>query len=65
MPDQRQFDNAFKAQWELFLRAVVTGEPFRWDLLEAARGVQLAEKGHESWKKRRWVKVPELPEVQW
>ena len=65
VPEQRQYDNAFKAQWELYLRAVALGEPFQWDLLEAARGVQLAEKGHESWKKRRWVKIPELPEVRW
>jgi len=54
------FDNAFKVQWELFLRHVVTGEPFRWDLLEGAKGVQLAEIGMESWKRRCWMDVPEL-----
>ena len=43
MPDQRQFDNAFKAQWELFLAHVAAGTPFRWNLLEGAKGVQLAE----------------------
>lgn len=55
-----QFDNAFKSQWELFLRHVVAGEPFRWTLLEGAKGVQLAEKGLESWRKRTWVDVPAL-----
>jgi predicted dehydrogenase len=59
-PEQDTFDNAFKRQWELFLRHVVKDEPFRWGLLEGARGVQLAEKGIESWKKRAWVEVPEL-----
>ena len=55
-----QFDNAFKSQWELFLRHVVVGEPFRWTLLEGAKGVQLAEKGLESWRKRAWMDVPDL-----
>ncbi len=60
MPDQRTYDNAFKAQWELFLRHVALDEPFRWSLLEAAKGVQLAELGHQSWRERRWVDVPPL-----
>jgi predicted dehydrogenase len=62
VPQQADFDNAFKQQWELFLRHVVTGEPFRWSLLEGAKGVQLAEKGLESWKKRAWVDLPTLAE---
>ncbi len=61
VPEQDTFDNAFKRQWELFLRHVVKDEPFRWGLLEGAKGVQLAEKGLESWHKRAWVDVPELP----
>jgi len=60
VPNQQNYDNAFKAQWELFLRHVVKGEPFRWTLLEGAKGVQLAEKAIESWQKRKWVSVPEL-----
>jgi predicted dehydrogenase len=60
MPDQRAYDNAFKVQWELFLRHVVCGDPFPWNLLEGAKGVQLAEKGLESWKKRKWVALPEM-----
>ena len=54
------YENAFKVQWELFLRHVVKNEPFRWTLLEGAKGVQLAEKGIESWQKRAWVPIPEL-----
>jgi predicted dehydrogenase len=61
VPEQQLFDNAFKIQWELFLRHVVKDEPFRWGLLEAVKGVQLAEKGIESWKKRAWVDVPAIP----
>ena len=62
LPDQEaNYDNAFKAQWELFLKHVVKDTPFRWDLREGAKGVQLAEKGLESWEKRAWVDVPELP----
>jgi predicted dehydrogenase len=60
VPDQDTFDNAFKRQWELFLRHIVKDEPFRWGLLEGAKGVQLAEKGIESWNKRAWVDIPEL-----
>lgn len=60
VPEQEAYDNAFKAQWELFLRHVVKDEPFPWDLRDGARGVQLAEKGIESWSKRCWVDVPEL-----
>ncbi len=60
VPEQETYDNAFKTQWELFLRHVVKDEPFPWDLRDGARGVQLAEKGIESWSKRCWVDVPEL-----
>jgi len=60
IPEQDTFDNAFKRQWELFLRHVVKDEPFRWGLLEGAKGVQLAEAGLDSWRKRAWVTVPEL-----
>jgi predicted dehydrogenase len=59
-PDQETCENAFKAQWELFLRHVVRGDPFPWTLLEGAKGVQLAEAGLQSWRERRWVDLPEL-----
>ena len=60
VPTQRPLDNAFKMQWELFLRHVVLDEPFPWNLREAAKGVQLAEAGMESWKQRRWVTLEPL-----
>ena len=60
MPQQENYDNAFKRQWELFLLHVVKGTPFRWTLLEGAKGLQLVECGLESWRKRAWVDVPAL-----
>ena len=62
MPEHRAYDNAFKAEWELFIRHLFEGTPFQWNLLEGAKGVQLAELGHKSWAERRWVDLPPLPE---
>lgn len=60
VPDQDNYENAFKAQWELFLRHIVSDDPFPWDLKEGARGVQLAEMAQESWSGRCWMDIPEL-----
>jgi predicted dehydrogenase len=54
------YDNAFKLQWEMFLRHVAGEGPFRWGLLEGAKGVQLAELGLKSWKQKKWLDVPRL-----
>jgi hypothetical protein len=59
-PSEAAYDNAFKIQWELFLKHVVAGAPFRWTLLEAAKGVQLAELALQSTAERRWLDVPAL-----
>lgn len=60
VPLQEEFDNAFKAQWESYLRHIVLDTPFPWDLLEGAKGVQLAELGLESWKRRCSLPVEDL-----
>jgi predicted dehydrogenase len=60
VPNNIAYDNAFKIQWELFLRHVALDEPFRWTLREGAKGVQLAELGMKSWKEKKWVDVPGL-----
>ena len=60
VPQQEEYDNAFKVQWEMFLKHIVKDEPFRWSLREGAKGVQLAELGLKSWEERRWVEVPAL-----
>ena len=62
VPDHKAYNNAFKVQWELFLRHVVIDTPFPYDLLSGARGVQLAEKGLASWENQAWEDVPELEE---
>jgi len=59
VPDEN-YDNAFKAQWELFLKHVAGEGAFRWNLLAGAKGVQLAELGLKSWKQRKWLDVPKI-----
>jgi len=61
VPDTTTYDNGFKVQWERFIRHVVEDAPYTWTLREGAKGVQLVELAHQSWKERRWVDVPELP----
>jgi len=60
VPDQEEYDNAFKVQWEMFLKHVVKDEPFPYDLLEGVKGIELAEKGIESWEKRCWVDLEDF-----
>jgi len=60
VPDAAVYENAFKVQWELFLRHVALDEPFRWTLLEGAKGVQLAERSLASHSERRWIDIEDL-----
>jgi predicted dehydrogenase len=60
VPDTQVFDNGFRLQWEEFIRHVVADTPWRQDLMEGAKGVQLAELALQSWAERRWVDVPVL-----
>ena len=60
VPDNEIFDNGFKAQWELFLRAVAECTPFRWDLAEGAKRVQLAGLAMQSSAEGRRLEVPPL-----
>ncbi|ACZ42021.1 oxidoreductase domain protein [Thermobaculum terrenum ATCC BAA-798] len=62
LPDRAKPDNAFRLQWEMFIKHVVADTPFPWDLLEGAKGVQLAELAMLSWRERRWIDVPPLNE---
>src|SRR6476619_6580070 len=63
VPDNGEFDNAFKYQWEMFLRHVAIGTPYIYDFYEGAKGVQLAELGLKSWAEQRWLAVPALPRM--
>jgi predicted dehydrogenase len=60
VPDNEVFDNGFKVQWELFLKDAVQGQPFRWDLGEGAKGVQLARLALQSSAEGRRIEVPRL-----
>ena len=60
VPDNQEFENAFKVEWEMFLRHVETGAPFKHDLMEGAKGVQLAELALQSSREGRWMDVPDL-----
>ncbi len=58
VPDQLNFDNAFKIQWEMFLKHVAIDTPFKWTLREGAKGVQLAELSLLSHERGCWIDVP-------
>jgi predicted dehydrogenase len=60
VPENEPAENGFLVQWVQFLRHIVCGDPFPYDFLSGARGVQLAELGMRSWRERRFVDVPEL-----
>jgi predicted dehydrogenase len=60
VPTTVTYENAFKVQWEMFLRHVLEDAPFPHDFRQAARGVQLVEAGLRSCAERRWVEVPAL-----
>jgi predicted dehydrogenase len=55
MPNNVEYDNAFKIQWELFIRHCCGEGDFPWNMASAAAGVRLAEAGEVSFRERRWV----------
>ena len=62
VPDVETYDNAFKAQWEAFIRHVCEDAPFPWDLFAGARGVRLAEAALASAADARWTTLPKIEE---
>jgi predicted dehydrogenase len=60
VPDNMAFDNGFKVEWELFLTCASEGRPFAWDLVEGAKGVQLATLALRSSAEGRRLEVPPL-----
>ncbi|GAA2899041.1 Gfo/Idh/MocA family protein [Nonomuraea rubra] len=60
VPDNAEFDNGFKIQWEAFVRHVLEDAPFPNDFASGARGVQLAELGLRSNAEGRRIEVPGL-----
>lgn len=64
VPDNATYENAFKVQWEMFLKHVVLDAPFPHTFVDGARGVQLAELGLKSWDERRWLDVPVINDAE-
>lgn len=60
VPADGDLTNGFRAQWEEFIRDIVAGRPHRYELLSAARGVQLAALGQESSDRGCRVEIPEI-----
>ncbi|MBF8190146.1 Gfo/Idh/MocA family oxidoreductase [Nonomuraea sp. K274] len=60
VPDNAEFDNGFKVQWEGFVRHVLEDALFPNDFASGARGVQLAELGLRSSAEGRRIEVPQL-----
>ncbi|SFT33982.1 Predicted dehydrogenase [Actinopolyspora lacussalsi subsp. righensis] len=48
VPDNEEFGNGFKAQWERFLHDVLRDRDHPYDFFAGARGIQLAEAGLRS-----------------
>jgi predicted dehydrogenase len=56
VPDNQDFGNGFRIQWEQFLLDVAAGRPHRYDFAAGVRGLQLAEAGLRS--SAEGVRVP-------
>ncbi len=57
VPDNEEFDNGFKIQWEMFVRHVLEDAPFPYDLAAGARGVRLAEAALRSSAEGRAIRL--------
>jgi predicted dehydrogenase len=58
VPDNEEFGNGFRVQWEEFLRHVHGGGPYHHDFTAGARSVRLAALGLESSRTGRRIEVP-------
>ncbi len=63
VPDTMVYDNGFKIQWEDFIRHVAEGAPWKYDLSEGVKGLQLVESALKSWEERRWIDLAPVKEV--
>jgi predicted dehydrogenase len=60
IPDNGEFPNGFRAQWEQFLSDVDSGRPHAYDLAAGVRGLQLVEAGLASSTEGRRVPIERL-----
>ncbi|MEU3625829.1 oxidoreductase [Amycolatopsis coloradensis] len=57
VPDNEDFSNGFRAQWEQFIRHVVEDAPHPYDFMAGVRGIRLAEAGLESSRENRRISL--------
>ncbi|WP_181773639.1 Gfo/Idh/MocA family protein [Amycolatopsis pittospori] len=57
VPDNEDFGNGFRAQWEQFIRHVVEDAPHPYDFMAGVRGIRLAEAGLESSRENRRISL--------
>jgi predicted dehydrogenase len=57
IPDNAEFPNGFRAQWEQFLADVDAGRPHAYDLAAGVRGLQMVEAGLTSSTEGRRVTI--------
>lgn len=60
VPDNQEFPNGFRAQWEDYLRDVDAGRPHRYDMLSGARGLHLVEAALQSSAEGRRVELERI-----
>jgi predicted dehydrogenase len=60
MPDTQFFTNAFRIEWEAFIRHLCGEGTWRHGLLEGAKGLQLVEAAHRSNRERKWIDIEKL-----
>ena len=60
VPDNQEFDNGFKAQWEQFIRYLEGDGDHPFDFLAGVRGLRLAEAGLTSSQEGRRVELEEV-----
>ena len=48
IPDNQEFGNGFRAQWEQYLLDVHHGRPHRYDFAAGVRGLELVDAGLQS-----------------
>lgn len=57
IPDNTEFGNGFRAQWEEFLIDVDAGQPHRYDFAAGVRGLRLADAGYASSREGRRIEL--------
>ncbi|MCS5716178.1 Gfo/Idh/MocA family oxidoreductase, partial [Herbiconiux sp. CPCC 205716] len=57
IPDNQEFTNGFRAQWEQFLQDVAAGRQHPYDLAAGVRGLQLVDAGLQSSNEGRRVEI--------